>query len=1366
MKAKSWTYIAIWMAAVLLLGLLLSALASLQQVRSIDNHVQQALKDESREVEGDLMSRLRIYEFRLRGWRGAIHMLGIGNVTLDLFTRYSRARNLQEEFPGARGFGFIRRVKVSEEADFLRRVRADGQPNFTLHQFAPSQGERYVIQYIDPPEVNIEAIGLDIASEPLRRIAAQRSMLSGKATLTAPITFINESREAYRSFLFLLPVYSTPDTPADLPSRHEEILGWSYAPLAMSEVMTDLDLPVDSLHLAIYDKTDAPQRKLIFETHHQSPDGERVQTYSFEREVYGRTWLFEVSAYAAFVESLDPVHPARVFVVGLLASLLVTGMVGTLLLSRQRQYQVMAGQARLATIVENSSDAIIGEALDGRIITWNRAAEQMFGYTEAEILGRPLAPLLVPQERLAEDEALLERVARGERGPTLETQRLHKEGRLIDVTITCSLIREADDSILGAAKLMHDISDRKRAEDYLRQFNASLEQQVSERTAELSRVAGLLQAVLDASSEVSIIAVDMQGEIVVFNRGAELLLGYTAAEMIGIRNLLDFHLPEEVQARAVELSREYGRPIEGMEVFRCKPDEQGAETRQWTYIRKGGSQTQVSMVITSIRTETGALIGHLAIAQDITERLRNSAELLAAKASAESANAAKSLFLANMSHEIRTPMNAVIGIAHLLQGTRLDEQQEKLLGKLQIAGRSLLGIINDILDIAKIEAGEMLLENSPFRPHRLFGDLAELFAPQAEAKGLRFEVKADALPEQLAGDALRLNQILMNLIGNALKFTAAGSIEVNVECTHETDVRCWLCISVRDTGCGIDAKVIERLFSPFTQADTSTTRRFGGTGLGLSVVRGLAEKMGGTVGVRSTLGVGSEFWVRLPFDPVIDEQALSDNTSSLDVLVVSQDESERQRLTQLCRSLGWRATPFFRREDLLEHLGQRLARRHPLADVLLLDHLAGADVLETLEQLRALLGRERMPSSVVFSAPRTSAAPTLEDALVDHHARTPLDGSDLYNAIAAASLGHPNGHGEKLIHATELDITQARWLEGIRLLLVDDSDINLEVASLMLQQQGAEVQTCMNGRQALDCLREDTTAFDVVLMDLHMPEMDGFEATRRLRGELGLQRLPVLALTAGALPEERRQAKAAGIDEFLSKPLEPKVLIRAIRRAVQDSRGAPLPIRPIEAPTGPSRPWPTIEGIDTVEVAQRMSHDLELFNSSLRRLFSEFGEFRDDEATRRRLQDDPPGLTARLHKLRGSAGMLGARRLHKLAGEAETLLRVEPDAPHLPALLGQLVEAYLELERQTGVIEAITLPRSDADHLAAGPALARLIDHLRDHDMAALEQFAQAYPAIRISSQALAEQVWQAIDNLDFEQALHLLESAGLVAKE
>ena len=391
-----------------------------------------------------------------------------------------------------------------------------------------------MIQYIDPPEINIDAIGLDIASEPLRRLAAQRSMLSGKATLTAPITFINESKEAYRSFLFLLPVYSTPDTPPTCPRAMRK--PWAGAtPLAMSEVMTDLDLPVDSLHLAIYDKTDAPQRKLIFETHHESPDGELVQTYSFEREVYGRIWLFEVSAHAAFVESLDPAHPARVFVIGLLASLLLTGMVGTLLLSRQRQHQVIAGQARLATIVENSSDAIIGEALDGRIITWNRAAEQMFGYTEAEILGRPW-PLLVPQERLAEDEALLERVARGERGPTLETQRL-QDGRLIDVTITCSLIREADNSILGAAKLMHDISDRKRAENYLRQFNANLEQQVSERTAELSRVAGLLQAVLDASSEVSIIAVDMQGEIVVFNRGAELLLGYTAAEMIGLRTL-------------------------------------------------------------------------------------------------------------------------------------------------------------------------------------------------------------------------------------------------------------------------------------------------------------------------------------------------------------------------------------------------------------------------------------------------------------------------------------------------------------------------------------------------------------------------------------------------------------------------------------------------------------------------------------------------------------------------------------------------------------------------------------------------------------------------------------------------------------
>lgn len=1358
MNVSSPARITLWMALVLLVGITSSWLIEREQNKDLDKHVERALTDASRELENDLLARLRVYEYRLRGMRGAVHMLDANNVSTNLMRRYSRGRNLDKEYPGARGFGFIRRVAPAEEASYVAQIRSGGQPDFKVKQIQAHEGERFIIQFIDPIERNAQAIGLDIASEASRRRAAVGSMRSGQATLSAPITLLQDSGQKLSSFLFLLPVYSTPEMPPE-SQREAMVIGWTYAPLVMREVMGNLNLPDHRLHLKLYDVA-ASGEQMVYETQEDGPEPELLHTRSFDREVYGRLWRFEVSAHPLFVDAVDPTPPGRFFLIGLLASILMTGLVGTLLVARQRKQQVAAEQGRLATIVENSSDAIIGEALDGRIITWNRAAEVMFGYAEAEVLGRPLAPLLVPASRLAEDEELLERIGRGDRGAPLETQRLHKSGRLIDVTITCSFIREADGRILGAAKMMHDISDSKRVQRYLMEFNAELEQQVSERTAELSRVAGLLQTVLDASSEVSIIATDVQGEIIVFNRGAQLLLGYSAEETIGRKSVLDFHLQAEIEARAKELAAEHGDVFEGVDVFRYKPDREGAETRQWTYVRKDGSQVPVSMVVTPIRMESGELSGYLGIVQDITERLQSSEQLHAAKAQAEAANAAKSLFLANMSHEIRTPMNAVIGVAHLLQNTPLDDQQRMLLSKLQIAGRSLLGIINDILDIAKIEAGAMKLESAPFSPRQLMDDLVQLFTPQAELKGLQFTVETTgSLPGSLLGDALRINQILMNLIGNALKFTSTGSVKITLSCDQQRDKACWLHITVADTGCGIAEDVAEQLFSPFTQADASTTRRFGGTGLGLSVVRGLAEQMGGRVGVRSQLGAGSEFTVDLPLQITdeSDERARSDK--ALDVWLFVDGLDEAQQLTQRANDLGWHTTDVLDAADLQALMERSRAQQHRLPDVL----LAALGQVRLLRQVLQRCGCERLPLLLIEHAQQSVM---LSEPLEpwERVVPSPVDGARLFNA-ANECLVYRHGDTTRITLASQFDTSVARWLEGMQVLLVDDSAINLEVAGLLLAQQGAQVQTCSNGREALERLERLPDHFDAVLMDVQMPEMDGYEATRRLRSDLGLTRLPVLALTAGAMAEERQQAQAAGMDDFLTKPLEPCALIRALRLAVERKRGRPLPVLPLfSSSTGPDD-WPSIAGIDGHDVAHRLGGDQALFQSSLQRFFADCVEFADRGVFSLPTQE----LAARLHKLRGTAALLGAKDLATRAGHAEQLLREgAADAVTRPALEA-LLAAYIELDGHTRQFRerAPTLPVNDTDHAQAHQALAVLEAQLRNRDMAALDTFAHAASAIReMAGDAQVAALWQAIDNLDYALALVLLDQARTKTKE
>lgn len=1362
----------LWMLGVLVVCLLFGLFAGHQQAARNDALINQALFSEGKAIEHELISRLDIYTYRLRSIRGAIYMLQLPNVTRELMHRFSQVRDIEKEFPGARGFGFVRRVPVDEEVAFVRRARAEGRPDFTLRQMTPHKGERFVIEYVEPEHLNLQVLGFDLASETRRRQAAVTAMDTGQATLTAPIALVQESAEPSRAFLLLVPVYASPNTPPTVEARQREALGWTYAPLSMREVMRSIDVQAKNLRLTLYDVVGGGTSHLLFDS---SPNdtNDAAFTVTFEREVYGRTWRFEIASSPAFIRALELTSPEHAFGFVVLAGLLLTGMTGALLVSRQRQKTIAAQQARLATIIENSRDAIIGEALDGTIITWNPAAEQMFGYTAAEVIGRPLAPLLLPPERISEDEDLLERVARGELGSTLETQRRHKQGHLIDVAITCSLIREPDGTILAAAKLMHDISDRLRAENYLREFNAKLEREVSQRTAELARLAGLLQGVLNASSEVSIIATDTQGTVMIFNRGAERLLGYRTDDAVGLLSILSLHEQSELDRRGEELSIEAGHAVQGLEVLCLKADSEGAETREWTYIRQDGSAVPVSMIMTAIRTTEGEAIGYLSIAQDITERLRSSEELRAATVAAERANAAKSLFLANMSHEIRTPMNAVIGVAHLLQNTPLNEEQRNLLGKLEIAGRSLLGIINDILDIAKIEAGEMRLESRPFSLRQVLRELGELFSPQAEAKGLGFALEGlDELPAQVLGDSLRINQILMNLVGNALKFTATGQITVRVACRKAGAGQTRVTLTVVDTGCGIAADVVDQLFSPFTQADASTTRRFGGTGLGLSVVRGLAEQMGGSAGVRSVLGQGSEFWVEIPLEIAQTDLDATATARSLEVVVVDDSEADRQQLARHCRGLGWRVRMLDSGEALLDLLRERVQHGLQLPDVLLVDwQMPGLDGFAVLEESARILGTTRLPSSLLVSAHELDGYVRASGGLVDQALRKPVDSSSLFNAVNSAVVRHV-GNTEKVMLGTDLDTRSTRWLEGTRLLLVDDSEINLEVASLLLGQQGAEVDTAMNGREAVQRLEQAPDHYDAVLMDVQMPEMDGYEATRTLRGKLGLTRLPVIALTAGALAEERRQAEAAGMNEFLSKPLEPASLIRTLRRLIEQFRLEPLPVRNLSArlQQKDEQAWPVIPGIDAREAANRLGNDVDLFLSALNKLFNEFADLEDAQLVQQLLSRDAAALAGKLHKLRGSAGLLGAMALHRACGDGESSIRKQAGSAEQRLALQQVSEALVALRAAAApYLEAqLGTPASGPqDAGEAEQALERLITQLKGRDMAAIDTFPDAVAALLAKGgQALADAAWKAVDDLQFDQALDVLAAHGLIGNE
>ena len=381
-----------------------------------------------------------------------------------------------------------------------------------------------------------------------------------------------------------------------------------------------------------------------------------------------------------------------------------------------------------------------------------------------------------------------------------------------------------------------------------------------EAAAAVARAAELNRSVLSAASEVAIIATDINGIITVFNTGAERMLGYHAQEMVDRQTAAAIVVNSEIDERNEQMSKRLSRPVSGFELFVTMTQSGKPEEREWTFVRKGGTKLTVNLVVTARLDDEGKTVGYVGVASDITARKRAEQELLQAKIAAESANRAKSAFLANMSHEIRTPMNGIIGMSDLILSTSLNRQQLEFAQTIRKCGHSLLTVLNDILDFSKIEAGKMVLESVPFALRETVESVLDIFAEAAGAKKIELAVLIYAdVPDHLRGDPSRLRQVLMNLIGNAVKFTEAGEIVLRVFCTESTDENTTLSFSVSDTGIGISAEAQERLFRPFTQADNSMTRRYGGTGLGLAISKQLVEMMGGTIGINSEPGHGATF---------------------------------------------------------------------------------------------------------------------------------------------------------------------------------------------------------------------------------------------------------------------------------------------------------------------------------------------------------------------------------------------------------------------------------------------------------------------------------------------------------------------------
>ncbi|MBS1718266.1 MAG: PAS domain S-box protein [Armatimonadetes bacterium] len=639
------------------------------------------------------------------------------------------------------------------------------------------------------------------------------------------------------------------------------------------------------------------------------------------------------------------------------------------------------------------SHFIVAETdLDGRFLYISNAFQQISQYSFDELEGKTPALLNSHQHDRQFWEQLWKTIRAGEiwRG---EICNRAKDGSLYWVDCTISPRYDKANRLQGYIAVQTDITETKKV------------------TEELRDASTLFSNLMSATSEVGIVAINREGIITLYNRGAEKMFGYPAEEVVGKVTPIIFHVPSELEARSKFLSEEFGRPIEGIEIFSVVPLRDGSDEQHWTFIRKDGTQVLASLLVTPLRSMDGELIGFVGIAIDITARKQAENQLEQALLKAEAATRAKSDFLATMSHEIRTPMNGIIGMTDILIDSGLQPEQNEIALSVKLCGESLLTLINDILDISKVEAGKLELNPAPASLTELLKEIDAMMRQGFESKGIEFDIQLK--PEKdhhVLIDALRVRQVLLNLLGNAAKFTPEGGCVTLAVTTNEAgpdDI--FVKFSVVDTGVGIPKEKQKKIFEAFTQADSSTTRKYGGTGLGLSISNRLVGLMGSKIVLSSELNQGStfEFEIQLPF--------------------------------------------------------------------------------------------------------------------------------------AQAS---ENDHVEAV---AESDFT----IRSLHLLLVEDNPVNQKVAVRILEKSGHTVTVAGNGVEAVGL--NPPGRFDAILMDLQMPFMDGFEATSMIRAMEGGDTIPIIALTANAMAGDKERCLAAGMNGYISKPINKDELKQALRSVVPNA---------------------------------------------------------------------------------------------------------------------------------------------------------------------------------------------------------------------
>ena len=857
-----------------------------------------------------------------------------------------------------------------------------------------------------------------------------------------------------------------------------------------------------------------------------------------------------------------------------------------------------------------------------------------------------------------------------------------------------------------------------------------------------------------------LVIINQSGEIVMVNHQLTNIFGYLKDELLGKK--IEVLLPDNIRTAHVAMRDVY---------YQAPNIRVMGEASNLVAMRKNGDIFPVEVSLSPIEADGEQLV--VAVARDITKRKEDEKKLAAAIEIAETSNRAKSDFLANMSHEIRTPMNAIIGMSHLALQTDLAPKQRNYIEKVHRSGESLLGIINDILDFSKIEAGKLELEAINFRLEDVFDNLENLIGLKAEEQGLEmmFDLPHN-LPTALIGDPLRLGQILINLGNNAVKFTASGgeitfSADVKEDANEENGNSVLLHFSVEDSGIGLTLEQQSKLFQSFSQADSSTSRKYGGTGLGLTISKNLSEMMGGEIWVESEHGKGSSFHFTARLNKqmgnVSKRQSLSQDLESMRVLVVDDNATAREILSSMLASLGLRVDQAGSGESAIALL-EEYGGDDPYKLVLMDWKMPNMDGVETTRAIQSNSKIDEIPTVIMVTAyGREEAAQEAKGVAIKDYLTKPVTASTLLDAILMA-MGHEAVNNGRKVARLEKSQKDINALLGAKILLVEDNEINQELALDLLETNGIKVVVANNGMEALAQLK--TSTFDGVLMDCQMPIMDGYEATSKIREQAIYAELPIIAMTANAMVGDKDKVIAAGMNDHIAKPINVNNMFKIMANWITPS--APLEdIKKIDNTVNVTEVIniPDLPGIDTNRGLTITQGNRKLYLKILTKFYDSqknFAELFEQEKN----SDDEQAATRCAHTLKSVAANIGAEKVRMAAEQLEQACNNEIQESEIKHLLENVLKTLSPVMKGLSTLNQAgdeTINNNNPiDQHKFDILIGELRTLLEDDDTGAADVIDKLYALDGIGMHTnLLKELTKAIDSYDFELALEKLNNLG-----